>query len=283
MKNWKESIKILCDSHDSTTQIVSHRGKFTSSVMENTTLAFYSAMEQGADMVEMDLALTKDGRLVGHHDDTMLRLFRRPGRIWEYTLEELLKMEVYNYLGEPCVMKLETFEEILRGLRDKTILVLDKCWDYWDHVYALLKREGMVDQTIFKFYMEDEKALSWAIAHEDCRFIPMLYEIGNLDEVFRLKRKVSLPALEILPEKENDAIFQKEVLDLVHGKDIKLWCNSLSLGKNMVYGAGFDDLRSLLLGGDEGWGRLILQGVDMIQTDFPYELSQYLKKKKKRT
>ena len=45
---------------------------------------------------------------------------------------------VYNYVGEICVEGIETFEEILDSLKDKTILVLDKCWDCWDKVYALL-------------------------------------------------------------------------------------------------------------------------------------------------
>lgn len=279
MENWKKSMEIFCDSEDHTTQIASHRGNFTAGILENTTLAFLCAIGQGADMVEMDLTLTKDGRIVGHHDETMFRLFRKPGRISDYTLEELMQMELFNYLGEPCADTLETFDEILKALRDKTILVLDKCWDCWDAVYELLKGERLVNQAVFKFYPEDEKAFAWAAAHADCIFVPMLRDTGYLDEIFRLKQQASLPALEILPEKESDLIFQKEVIEHIHKKRIKIWCNSLSLSRNSVFGAGFDDLKSLRFGGDEGWGRLISQGTDIIQTDFPYELRRYLNRK----
>ena len=68
MRDWKKNMEILCDPLCRQVQIACHRGKFSSSVMENTALAFQAAVGQGADMVEMDLARTKDGRIVGHHD-----------------------------------------------------------------------------------------------------------------------------------------------------------------------------------------------------------------------
>ena len=186
MRDWKKNIEILCDPLCRQVQIACHRGKFSSSVMENTALAFRTAVGQGADMVEMDLARTKDGRIVGHHDDTMIRLFRNPGRIGDYTLEELKNMELYNYLGEPCVQSIETFDEILDGLRESTILVLDKCWDCWDEVLKLLEREKMTGQAVFKFYIEDEAAWQWAARHENCLFIPMLGDTGYLGRVAEL-------------------------------------------------------------------------------------------------
>ena len=69
----------------------------------------------------------------------------------------------------------------------------------------------------------------------------------------------------------------RQALQALRERGIKTWCNSLSLSKNLVYGAGYDDLKSLRFGGDAGWGRLIRQGVDIIQTDWPYELWRYLK------
>lgn len=256
--------------------IASHRGKFCSSVMENTSLAFLLAVGQGADMVEMDLEKTKDGRIVGHHDDTLDRLFHVPGSVADKTLEELKTMPIYNCLWEPCAEKLETFDEILDSLKDRTILILDKCWDCWDEVYALLEEKQMTEQTIFKFNIEDESAYHWAERHGDCMFIPMLGDVSLLESVAALKEKTGVPALEILPEKESDPVFQKETFQWLFDHGIKVWCNSLSLSNRLVYGAGFDDLKSLRYGGDSGWGRLIDQGTMVIQTDWPYELKQYL-------
>ena len=102
-------------------------------------------------------------------------------------------------------------------------------------------------------------------------------DTGYLDRVTELARKTRVPALEILPERETDAVFREETILWLRERGIKTWCNSLSLSKNLVYGAGYDDLKALRFGGDAGWGRLLRQGVDIIQTDWPYELWRYLK------
>ena len=78
---------------------------------------------------------------------------------------------------------------------------------------------------------------------------------------------------------DSAGVFQKETCDFLKENHIKVWCNSLSLAKRLVYGAGYDDLKSLRYGGDHGWGVLINRGVNIIQTDWPYELKQYLIKK----
>lgn len=276
MKTWKETLEILWDPKNHEPLIASHRGKFSSSVMENTSLAFLTAVNQGADMVEMDLDITKDGRIVGHHDDKIKRLFHSDTRISDWTLDELMAMPLYNYIDEICVEKFETFNEILDSLKDKTILVLDKCWHCWDEVYRLLKEKDMVEQTIFKFYLQDESAYAWAAAHPDCMFIPMSGNVDLLDHLYQLAQVTKVPALEILPEKEEDPCFQDSCFQWLADHGIKVWCNSLSLAKRLVYGAGYDDLKSLRFGGDAGWGVLVDKGVQIIQTDWPYEVRSYL-------
>ena len=276
-KRWQQAMDILFDLQCRQTQIVSHRGKFSSSVMENTSLAFITAINQGADMVEMDLQKTKDGVIVGHHDDSMMRLFHRPGKISEYTAAELKAMDFFNYINEPCAEQMETFEEMIEPLINRTVLVLDKCWDCWDEVYLILKKKEMLKQAIFKFYTKDLAAFKWASAHTDCIFIPMLDEMEHLDRVLALKEKVKVPAVEIMPERETDEVFQKETLEDLRRQGLKIWCNSLSLSRDMVYGAGYDDIKALRYGGDCGWGHLVELGVDMIQTDWPFELALYLR------
>ncbi len=283
MENWREVLRKMCDMDNREILIASHRGKFSSSVMENTTLAFLLAIRQGAHMVEMDLARTKDGRIVAHHDNDMSRLFHTTETIGEKTLRELLDMPLYNYLGEICAEHLETFDEILDGLKDKTVLVLDKCWDCWDEVYDLLKKRDMLKQTIFKFYLREEKPLLWAKEHKDCMFIPMWKEIELLERLAELKAAAKVPAVEITPRDVNDDVFQPETFKWLKEHQMKVWCNSLSLAKRLVYGAGYDDLKSLYYGGDAGWGELIKQGVTIIQTDWPYELKCYLDMRNRRS
>lgn len=276
MEGWEKTREWLFNMEDTDIKIASHRGKFSSSVIENTSLAFLTAVGEGADMVEMDLDLTKDGILVGHHDKTMRRLFSVDGEISGYTWDEIQKMPLINYLGEINVTGLETFQEILDSLKGKTLIALDKCWDYWDEVYEVLAGKDMLGQAIFKFPVKNSRAAEWAERHGDCMFIPMVKEAEHLEAVDGLRKRAVVPAVEIVPRKESDSIYADSVFVWLKERHMKVWCNSLSLARRLVYGAGYDDLKSLALGGDEGWGVLAKKGVDIIQTDWPAEAAAYL-------
>ena len=56
------------------TFVIAHRGDHTRHC-ENTLEAFESAASRGADMVELDCKLTRDGHVAVLHDDTLARLW----------------------------------------------------------------------------------------------------------------------------------------------------------------------------------------------------------------
>ena len=72
-----------------------HRG-FSGKYPENTMLAFRKALECGADGIEMDVQLTKDGELVVIHDERVDRTTNGTGNVRDYTLEELQKLSDNN-------------------------------------------------------------------------------------------------------------------------------------------------------------------------------------------
>lgn len=124
------------------------------------------------------------------------------------------------------------------------------------------------------------EAYQWALEHPDCCFIPMSGDVTLFERLYELKQKTQVPALEILPEHPEDPIFQVSSFQWLKEHEIKVWCNSLSLARNMVFGAGYDDLKSIREGGDKGWGVLIERGVQILQTDFPHQVKAYLDSRK---
>ena len=72
------------------TKNFAHRG-FSGKYPENTMLAFEKAVEIGADGVELDVQLTKDGEVVIIHDETIDRTTDGKGYVVDYTYEELSK------------------------------------------------------------------------------------------------------------------------------------------------------------------------------------------------
>ena len=72
--------------------LVAHRGG-SLLAPENTLHAFRRADELGADAIETDVRLTRDGALVVFHDDDTARLLGAPGAVEERTLADLERLD----------------------------------------------------------------------------------------------------------------------------------------------------------------------------------------------
>lgn len=78
---------------EATSLIWAHRGA-SAYAPENTLEAFQLAVDMGADGVELDIQLTKDGEIVVIHDETIDRTSDGKGWVKDMTLEELRR---FNY------------------------------------------------------------------------------------------------------------------------------------------------------------------------------------------
>ncbi|ASI99823.1 glycerophosphodiester phosphodiesterase family protein [Thermococcus celer] len=89
--------------------VLGHRG-YMSHYPENSLLAFRKAIEAGADGIELDVWLTRDGEVVVMHDETIDRTSNMSGKIKEMTLEELKGADIG--MGE----RIPTLEEVFEAL-----------------------------------------------------------------------------------------------------------------------------------------------------------------------
>ena len=100
------------------TKNFAHRG-FSGKYPENTMLAFQKAVEIGADGVELDVQLTKDGEVVIIHDETIDRTTDGKGYVVDYTYEELSKFDAsYIYTGKRGFNKIPTLKEYFELVKD---------------------------------------------------------------------------------------------------------------------------------------------------------------------
>lgn len=84
--------------------VIAHRGA-SGYAPEHTFAAYDLAIEQGADYLEQDLQLTKDGQLVVLHDPTLDRTARGPaesctGPVGEKTVDQLAACEVGSWFSD---------------------------------------------------------------------------------------------------------------------------------------------------------------------------------------
>jgi glycerophosphoryl diester phosphodiesterase len=119
-------------------ELVAHRGA-SADAPENTLAAVDLAWRQGADAVEADFRLTRDGQVVALHDDSLLRMAGVDLRVAEATLEELRRCEIGQLKAQPDgdrpwtdpqwpVQRIPTLAELLAITpRDKRFYVEVKC------------------------------------------------------------------------------------------------------------------------------------------------------------
>lgn len=74
------------------TKVWAHRGA-SGYMPENTLPSFKKAVELGADGVELDIQLSKDGEIVVCHDEEVDRTSNVKGWLKDYTLAELKAMD----------------------------------------------------------------------------------------------------------------------------------------------------------------------------------------------
>lgn len=86
------------------TVIYAHRGA-SGDAPENTMAAFRLAVEQGAEGIELDIQMSRDGELVVIHDEALDRTTNGKGLVASYTAAELRSFDASNhftqYRGEP--------------------------------------------------------------------------------------------------------------------------------------------------------------------------------------
>lgn len=99
-----------------TTLIIGHRGA-SREAPENTLASFERAFQEGADGVEADFRLTRDGEIVCLHDDSTARTADRDLRVADSTLGELRRLDVGFRKGERWRgERLPTLAEVLEAL-----------------------------------------------------------------------------------------------------------------------------------------------------------------------
>ena len=136
--------------------VAGHRGD-SYNFYENTMRAFEIAVEQGADMVETDVRMTKDNVLILMHDDSAKRTAGVDKLVRDMTYDEIKKLNAgdkNNFAAVP------TLEELLDFIADKGVMLnleikeyyseenLERCNKCIDESIRLVEKYGLADRTV---------------------------------------------------------------------------------------------------------------------------------------
>jgi glycerophosphoryl diester phosphodiesterase len=76
--------------------LIGHRG-YPALCPENTLASFEGAMQAGCDMIELDVTLTRDRKVVVIHDDTLDRTTNGKGPVSGHALEEIKALDAGSW------------------------------------------------------------------------------------------------------------------------------------------------------------------------------------------
>ncbi len=141
------------------TEIYAHRG-FSGVYPENTVLAFQKAAECGAEGIEFDVHLTKDGIPVVMHDENTVRTTGTDALIKDLTLEEFKALDAgYIKNGQFGFVAPPTLREVFEVLKETgmkcNIEIKSGVYEYPNierKILAMMDEFGLREKTIISSF-----------------------------------------------------------------------------------------------------------------------------------
>ncbi len=111
---------LLDEFYEGRMLVFGHRGARAYAPM-NTLPSFELALEQGADGVELDVRLTRDGEMIIMHDDRVDATTDGEGRVSDFTLAEIQSLDAGSWFGEAFKgARVPTLDEVFEAIGART-------------------------------------------------------------------------------------------------------------------------------------------------------------------
>lgn len=255
--------------------VAAHRGTSGGNIPPNTTASFDIALKEGADILELDLFRSVDGKIFVFHTGMEPSHLDRHIYIQDYKSEEIKEMRLCNGDLSQTFLRVNSFEEILERYKGKCILNLDRCIDVLDDVMKEVNYHNMADQILLKS-APSEKALKMVEAYAPTvDYMPIYKQEDSCSEKIE-RMNIHFVGAELVFSDEKAPVIQESYIDRMHKKGKVLWGNSILYSSRVPLSAGHSDDVSLMDDPAKGWGWLADKGFDIIQTDWTQHCSDYL-------
>ena len=265
--------------------VAMHRGDWRN-FPENSKGAILSAIRLGADIVELDVHMTKDGRFVLNHDRSLDRTTTGKGLVRDHTLREIKALKMRDRDGKPTDYDVLTLEEALALTRGKIIVNIDKFGKNPREILDAVDAVGALREVLVKAAMPIGKAKKafgpyWAkVESGELLFMPIVKprndEAKGDGALFREYLSANPRVATMYEMCFDDPVDVPNAVKVVPA-DARIWVNTLwdSLS------ARHSD-RAALIDPEANWGWWVDNGATMIQSDYVAELIVWLTQKGRR-
>ena len=255
--------------------LAAHRGVAGGNIPCNSRQAFQIALNQGADIIELDVESSLDGELFIQHPGMEKVHLRLADSIKNYPASVVKEFYLSNCDLTRTDQHIMRLEDALTMLKDKCIVNIDKFWEHPEEIAVLVRKLHMEDQVIIKTsnkpkYLDDVEKYA-----PDLPYMAIVKEEDTTYEEIR-KRNIRYVGVEVVFAEETAPVAQKEYIDRMHSDGMLVWANGIVYNYKDVLAAGHNDDISLVEDPEKGWGWIADKGYDIIQTDFLLPCRQFL-------
>lgn len=255
---------------------VAHRGVAGGNIPCNTFTAYETALKQGADMIETDVDISADGTLIVFHPGMERPHLGIDCRLNTLPYAEIEKLRYTNQDGVPTQFGIERFDNLLSRFGDRCYINVDKFWDNPEAIYRAVKDAGITERVLVKSHITDSVLDTLERVAPDLPFMPIVRDShprhGEL-----MARNINYVGAEVLFAAEDAEVASDGFIRAMHGDGKLVWVNSIVYNYKTRLAADHSDDTALSEDMDKGWGWPADKGFDLIQTDWPGMLVEYLK------
>ena len=260
--------------------IVAHRGAAGGNIPCNTLASYEVALKQGADMLEVDVSISADGKLFLFHPLMELSHLGAPLLLRAMPFSLIKKLRYVNYDRAPTQFGIASFDEFLDRFKDRCYINIDKFWSAPEKIYEAVRRHGMTDQILVKSAPSDKVFDMLEDLAPELPYMPIVKEKCNCHEAL-MKRNINYIGIETCFKNDSAEVASDAFIEKIHSDGKLLWANSIIFSHKQQLAGGHSDDTALTVSEDIGWGYLADKGYDFIQTDWTGMLVEYLKRENK--
>lgn len=257
--------------------IAAHRGVAGGNIPCNSIPGFQAALHQGADIIELDVAKSRDGVLYVFHPGMEPVFLRSDKYICDMDSGEVDSLVLRNQDGAHTQYHVPRLREVLELLRGKCYINLDKFWSCPAEIAREVRERNMQDQVLVKTMVSEENFARVEEVASDLPYMVVAWDRDDFSEEL-LRRNMRYVGVEALFASEDVPICQESYVRSMTERGMVMWANSIVYDYNAVLTAGHTDDIAVSTDPDYGWGWLVDRGFNIIQTDWPLALSQYLRR-----
>ena len=169
------------------------------------------------------------------------------------------------------------FDEVPEQFKGRCYINVDKFWGCPEEIYRAVKKHGMEEQILVKSNLSEKVLKVLEDLAPELPFVPIVSETHPMHEEL-MNRKINYVGAEVLFKKDDSEVASDAFIEKMHRDDVLVWANSIIFYHKVQLAGGHSDDTALTESEEKGWGWLADRGFDMIQTDWPGMLIDYLKK-----